>query len=115
MTGQKKERELAFEINAHAAQILSIAAKNISCRLIHLSSDFVFDGLKSTPYLPGDPVSPLSVYGKSKAKGESLIRKQYAANTIIIRTSWVYSVTGRNFVKSMLNLMKEQELIKVVF
>ncbi|MGY8815925.1 MAG: dTDP-4-dehydrorhamnose reductase [Gammaproteobacteria bacterium] len=108
------EQENAFQVNAIGAGYLANAAREISARLIHLSTDFVFDGTKSTPYKPDDPVAPLSVYGKSKAEGEKLVRNNYAANSIILRTSWVYSVTGSNFVKTMLNLMKERDELRVV-
>ena len=108
------EQENAFKVNTIGASYLANAAREISARLIHLSTDFVFDGTKSTPYKPDDPVAPLSVYGKTKAEGEKLVINQYAANSIILRTSWVYSVTGRNFVKTMLNLMKESNELRVV-
>jgi len=110
----ESDKEAAYAVNAAGAGYLAAAAREISARFIHLSTDFVFDGLKSTPYLPDDPVNPVSVYGKSKAEGERLVREKYAANSIIVRTSWVYSVTGNNFVKTMLRLMKERNEIRVV-
>ena len=108
------ETEKAYAVNAEGAENLAKAAREVSARLIHLSTDFVFDGSKSSPYQPDDPVNPQSIYGKSKAEGEKRVREIYAANSIILRTSWVYSVTGRNFVKTMLNAMKERDEFRVV-
>ena len=110
----EKEQDKAYSVNATAVEYLAKSAREISSRLIHLSTDFVFDGTKSTPYQPNDSVNPESIYGKSKAEGERFIQKNYAANSIILRTSWVYSVTGNNFVKTMLKLMKERDEIRVV-
>jgi dTDP-4-dehydrorhamnose reductase len=110
----ENESEIAYSVNSTGAEYLAICAKEVAARLIHLSTDFVFDGSQSTPYMPDDSTNPISVYGHSKAEGENRIRLTYAANSIIIRTSWVYSVTGRNFVKTMLNLMKERDELRVV-
>ena len=110
----ESEKDAAYAVNAIGAGYLAGAARKVSARLIHVSTDFVFDGTKSTPYLPEDPVNPLSVYGKSKAEGEKLVREAYAANTLLLRTSWVYSVSGNNFVKTMLRLMREKPEIRVV-
>jgi len=110
----ESDPENAFAINATAAGLLATAASAVSARFIHLSTDFVFDGTKSTPYHPGDAIAPLSVYGKSKAAGEELVRELHSDSSIIIRTSWVYSATGNNFVKTMLRLMKERNEVRVV-
>lgn len=110
----ESNNEGAYAANAIGAGYLAAAAHEVSACFIHLSTDFVFDGMKSSPYFPDDPVAPLSVYGKSKAEGEKLVRENYAANSIIMRTSWVYSVTGNNFVKTMLRLMNERNEIRVV-
>jgi len=108
------DKEAAYAINAIGAGYLATAAREASARFIHLSTDFVFDGMKSTPYLPNDPINPLSVYGKSKAEGERLVRENYSANSIIVRTSWVYSVTGNNFVKTMLRMMMNRDEVRIV-
>jgi len=81
--------------------------------LIHISTDFVFDGRKKNPYLESDRVSPLSIYGKSKAEGEAAVRTALRQH-LIVRTSWLYSEHGHNFVKTMLNLGRERDQLSVV-
>ena len=110
----ENEQQLAFKTNAIGAGYLAQISRETSTRLIQISTDFVFHGSVSTPYLPDAPTNPLSIYGKSKAEGEKLIRNSYAAGSIILRSSWIYSVTGRNFVKTMLNFMKDRDEIWVV-
>jgi len=97
--------ENAYALNAKAVGNLAQACKNLSLAFVHISTDFVFHGDKGTPYLPEDEIRPLGIYGASKAQGEQLITKFYPERSIIIRTSWVYSTHGNNFVKTMLNLM----------
>ena len=109
----ESDQDNAFAINASGAGYLAAAAQENAALLIHVSTDFVFDGTKSTPYQPDDLVAPLSVYGKSKEQGEALIRKHHADNSIVIRTSWVYSTTGNNFVKTMIRLMGERSELRV--
>ncbi len=110
----EKETEQAIAVNSTGAGNLALAAREHSAKFLQVSTDFVFDGNQTTPYLPDAPINPLSIYGKTKANGEILVRKHFAAGSIILRTSWVYSTTGRNFVKTMLNLMRERQEIKVV-
>lgn len=109
----ESEKESAFFINAYAvACIADICHKN-KTQLIHISTDYVFDGTASQPYKESDKTNPVSVYGKSKMHGEELaLRNEPSA--IIIRTSWLYSSFKNNFVKTMLRLMKEKESINVV-
>jgi dTDP-4-dehydrorhamnose reductase len=107
------EREKAFLINADAVGNLATVCKLYKVQFIHISTDYVFDGTATTPYLESNPVKPLGVYGTSKLKGEQLALEKNP-DTIIIRTSWVYSSFGNNFVKTMLRLMKERESISVV-
>jgi dTDP-4-dehydrorhamnose reductase len=109
----EKETELAFLINAKAAGHLAEVCKSAGVRLLHVSTDYVFDGNADTPYKEDDEVSPVNNYGSSKLKGEELI---FSANVeaIIVRTSWVYSRHGNNFVKTMLRLMSQRESIGVV-
>jgi dTDP-4-dehydrorhamnose reductase len=107
------EKQKAFLINADAVGNLAAVCKAKGARFIHISTDYVFDGTNTTPYLESDPVKPLGVYGASKLKGEQLAL-QNDPETIVIRTSWVYSSFGNNFVKTMLRLMKERESISVV-
>lgn len=109
----EQDRDTAFAINATAPQKIAEAAARQSVPLLHVSTDYVFDGLKGTPYRPDDPVSPLGVYGASKEAGEQAVR---AANPrhVILRTAWLYSPFGANFVKTMLRLAAERDTLRVV-
>jgi dTDP-4-dehydrorhamnose reductase len=107
------EPEKAFQINAGVPGTLhEICLKNHS-RLIHLSTDYVFDGRACLPYVETDPTAPRSVYGKSKLAGEQEVLKN--PENIVIRTSWLYSAQGTNFLKTMLRLGKERESLNVVY
>lgn len=107
------EKELAFQINAEAVGILAAVCKEQDCRFIHISTDYVFDGTAAKPYTPNDATNPQSVYGASKLAGEQQAM-QLNPDAVIIRTSWVYSEFGKNFVKTMLRLMAERTEIGVV-
>ena len=107
------EKEKAFLINADAAGNLALICKAHQAQFIHISTDYVFDGTSSTPYKEEDGICPINVYGASKLRGEELVLNNNAA-AIIIRTSWVYSSFGNNFVKTMLRLLREKESINVV-
>jgi dTDP-4-dehydrorhamnose reductase len=109
----ESEKENAFLTNATAVGNLAAACKSSGAVLVHISTDYVFDGNATTPYKETDATNPVSIYGQSKLQGEQLALAN-APNTIIIRTSWVYSSFGNNFVKTMLRLMKERENINVV-
>jgi dTDP-4-dehydrorhamnose reductase len=109
----EQESAMAMLINGEAVGHLAVVCNALRIRLIHISTDYVFDGTKSTPYVESDRVNPIGVYGKSKLLGEQLIEANNKEATII-RTSWVYSKHGSNFVKTMLRLMKEKEQIGVV-
>lgn len=109
----ESERDLAFLINGTAVGILSSICKNYGTKLIHISTDYVFAGDSPTPYKESDPTGPLSIYGQSKLRGEQECLKA-DSSSIIIRTAWVYSSFGNNFVKTMLRLMKERPSINVV-
>lgn len=106
--------ENAFTLNANAAGNLAKACKALSIAFVHISTDFVFSGDKGSPYLPSDEINPLGVYGASKAKGEQLIADTYPERSAIIRTSWVYSTHGNNFVKTMLSLMATKPELGVI-
>ena len=109
----ESEKEKAFLINGDAVGGLARICRQHNAQLIHISTDYVFDGKTNRRYKETDPIDPIGVYGASKLKGEELaIRDE--PSTIIIRTSWVYSSFGHNFVKTMLRLMKEKESINVV-
>src|ERR1700757_2941355 len=107
------EADTAFLINGDAVGNLAAVCKMKGAQFIHISTDYVFDGTGTTPYLESDPVKPLGIYGASKLHGEQLALENNPG-TIIIRTSWVYSSFGNNFVKTMLRLMRERESISVV-
>ncbi|MEP7254940.1 MAG: dTDP-4-dehydrorhamnose reductase [Ferruginibacter sp.] len=107
------ERDQAFLINGEATGNLAGVCKLHNAQLIHISTDYVFDGRAKQPYKETDETCPVSAYGESKLKGEELAL-QNNSSTIIIRTSWVYSSYKNNFVKTMLRLMKEKESINVV-
>jgi dTDP-4-dehydrorhamnose reductase len=109
----ESEPELAFAVNRDGPAYLASACAEVGIPLIHISTDFVFDGQKQGPYLETDQVSPLSIYGKSKASGEIAAREGLRQH-IILRTSWVYGVHGHNFVKTMLRLGREKEVVQVV-
>jgi dTDP-4-dehydrorhamnose reductase len=106
--------DLAHAINAQGAANLAQAALRQQCYLIHLSTDYIFDGRKSSPYLPEDKANPLSQYGLSKLRGEEKILEIFSENSLILRSSWIYSRFGKNFVKTMLNLMQQKEELRVV-
>lgn len=109
----ESEPEKARRINAQSVGVMAEEAARLNAWLVHYSTDYVFDGEKSSPYREEDPTNPLSVYGKTKLEGERLIQELNARH-MIFRTSWVYSVHGRNFAKTMLRLAKEEEELKVV-
>lgn len=107
------EIELAKTINAISVGLIAKHCAAINCQLIHISTDYVFDGSKKLPYLPTDETNPINVYGLSKLLGEELAL-QNNPKTIVVRTSWVYNKTGKNFVNTMKRLMQEKESISVV-
>lgn len=103
----------AFAVNADGPAALARACAGLGIALIHLSTDYVFDGYKAAPYLEDDPTAPLGVYGKSKLAGEQAVRAELA-NHAILRTAWVYSPFGHNFAKTMLRLAGSQPTVRVV-
>lgn len=111
----ESESELADAINHRFVSMLAKIAKRDNTKLIHISTDYVFDGKSHRPYIESDPADPQGVYGKSKCDGEQAILSVSPANCIIIRTSWVYSTFGSNFVKTMLRLGQERESLGVIY
>lgn len=109
----EEEVDKAFLINATAVKNLAESCRNSRTVLIHVSTDFVFDGTKESPYTEEDTPNPLSVYGKSKLKGEAYIQEIWDKH-FIVRTSWLYSEYGSNFVKTMLRLAETRDEISVV-
>jgi dTDP-4-dehydrorhamnose reductase len=108
----EEQVESAILANDTAVGLLVAAAAKAGCRLVHLSTDFVFDGNSGRAYLPTDPTNPISVYGRTKLGGER--RVLGAGSGIVLRTSWVYASAGRNFALTMLRLMREKDQLSVV-
>lgn len=109
----ESERQLAFAINRDGARAVAEAARRLGVPLIHLSTDYVFDGSKDWPYVEEDKTGPTGVYGASKLAGEQSVFAEHE-NTAVLRTAWVYSPFGNNFVKTMLALAGERDEVRVV-
>ena len=110
----EKEVELANQINHLAVKQLANISNKQKIRLIHISTDYVFDGESNKPYMETDKTNPINVYGKTKLSGEKALQEAMPTNAIIIRTSWVYSEFGNNFVKTMLELGKQRGELNIV-
>ncbi|KAF1081097.1 MAG: dTDP-4-dehydrorhamnose reductase [Candidatus Rifleibacterium amylolyticum] len=109
----ESEADRAFAVNQNGPQYLAEAAKAVDALFVHISTDFVFSGNQGRPYRPGDQPEPLNVYGKSKLAGEKAVLAS-GARALIIRTAWLYSSHGNNFIKTMLRLMSERDSLGVV-
>lgn len=109
----ESEPDLAFAVNDRGARAVAKAAERIGAALVHLSTDYVFDGSKASPYVESDPTHPLGVYGASKLAGEHAVLAE-CANSAILRTAWVYSPFGTNFVKTMLRAAADRDEVNVV-
>jgi dTDP-4-dehydrorhamnose reductase len=109
----ESEQELAYAINAEAVKVIGEEARRIGAGVIHFSTDYVFDGTSSAPYVETDPTRPVSVYGASKLAGEQALAESGAAH-MIFRTSWVYGTRGKNFLLTILRLAREREKLRVV-
>lgn len=107
------DKDLAYKINCNAVMNLAQAASKTNAVLIHVSTDYVFNGTSCCPYTENDPINPQSVYGDSKAQGEKEALKY--DKSLVIRTSWLYSSFGANFVKTMMRLGAEKKELKVIF
>lgn len=110
----EEEKKEAFSVNAKGPENLARVCGEIGARLVHISTDFVFDGKKTTPYNEEDEPNPLSVYGKSKLRGEENIQKE-TDDFIIIRTSWLYGRDGIHFVDRILSLARKKRSLGIVF
>lgn len=109
----ESEPDIAFAVNRDGAKAVARAAKDIGVPIIHISTDYVFDGTKTTAYVENDPAGPASVYGRSKLEGEQAVSES-TDNYAVLRTAWVYSEYGSNFVKTMLRLSESRDEINVV-
>ncbi|OBV11202.1 dTDP-4-dehydrorhamnose reductase [Erythrobacter dokdonensis] len=106
----ESEPDIAHAINTEAVEAMVEAMAETGGKLVHVSTDFVFDGQSSDPYQPSDVRNPLSVYGRTKAEGEDKLRPE----DLLVRTAWVYEAGGANFVRTMIRLMKERDELRVV-
>jgi dTDP-4-dehydrorhamnose reductase len=111
--GAETDASAAFAVNSHGVGHLASLCAALETPLIHVSTDYVFDGWQVRPYRPSDPPSPLGVYGQSKAAGEDLLRERLDRH-VIVRTSWLYGVHGKNFVKTMLHHGRQRDQLRVV-
>jgi dTDP-4-dehydrorhamnose reductase len=109
----ESDRETAEAVNGTAAGGLAAAAALVGARFVHVSTDFVFDGLSPVPYVPDAAPAPLGVYGETKLSGERQVQARHPA-PLIVRTAWVYAAKGNNFVATMLRLMRERDEVRVV-
>lgn len=109
----ESEPDLAHAVNAIAPAVLAEEAHRLGASLIHLSTDYVFDGSKPTPYVEDDPCNPLSVYGRTKLQGEQAVLSS-GVPALILRTSWVYATRGHNFLRTILRLAGEREELRIV-
>ena len=110
----ESETALAYAVNRDGASNLATAARTVNARMVQVSTDFIFDGEQGHPYRPDDAPAPLSVYGASKLAGEIAVQETLGERALILRTAWVYSSHGHNFVKTMLRLMSERENLSIV-
>jgi dTDP-4-dehydrorhamnose reductase len=110
----ESEPDLALRINAEGPRFLAMAARRIGARLVHISTDFVFDGTSAVPYLPQSGTNPLNAYGRTKLAGEQAVLEAMPERSIVLRTAWVYAAEGRNFVNTMLRVMRASGAARVV-
>lgn len=107
------ERDAAYAVNARGAEHMARAARRLDCPLVHISTDFVFDGGQGRPYRPDSKPNPLNVYGASKLAGEQAVHA-IKPDALVLRTAWLYAGSGQNFVLTMLRLLREREVVQVV-
>ncbi|MCP4392982.1 MAG: dTDP-4-dehydrorhamnose reductase [Alphaproteobacteria bacterium] len=110
----EEEQDICFKVNTDGVKNLAKVCSDKNIPLIHISTDYVFDGTNHIPYKESDTTNPQSIYGESKAKSEKSFM-QYAKTGVILRTSWIYSEYGNNFVKTMINLGNNKDKLNVVF
>lgn len=112
--GCEENRKLAFSVNGEGVRNLAIGCREADCPLVHISTDYVFNGKNDTPWVEDDEIDPISVYGKSKLEGEQAIQ-EILDKFFIVRTAWLYGVNGGNFPKTMLELAKTHDELTVVY
>lgn len=108
------EPDQAAAVNEGGARHLAEAAAAVGARMLHYSTDYVFDGAERRPYTPGDSPSPINVYGSTKLAGERAVLAVLGNRAVVVRTAWVYAVHGHNFLRTMLRLLNERDKVKVV-
>jgi dTDP-4-dehydrorhamnose reductase len=109
------DQDKAYAVNKLGSEYLALACKALKAKLVHVSTDFVFDGTSSTPYQTDDKTNPINVYGASKLAGDMKVNEILGSDATIIRTAWVYSAHGNNFVKTMLRFMAEKDQLGIVY
>ncbi|MBT3393405.1 MAG: dTDP-4-dehydrorhamnose reductase [Elusimicrobiaceae bacterium] len=109
----EEEKELAYEVNYHGTKNLAKAAKEVDAKIVYISTDYVFDGTKETPYTPKDKPNPKNIYGFTKLEGELAVQDETPKH-YIVRTSWLYGKNGKNFVETMITLAQKNPKLKVV-
>ncbi len=112
--GCEENSDLAFSVNGDGVRNLALACREIDCPLLHISTDYIFNGKNDRPWIEDDEIGPISVYGKSKLEGEQAIL-EILDKYFIVRTAWLYGINGRNFPKTMLELAKDHSEITVVY
>lgn len=110
----EQESRLATVINADAPKTIALAAHALGARMLHLSTDFVFDGARGAPYAPDTEPRPLNVYGRTKLAGEQGVTSVLGRDALIVRTAWLYAANGRNFVRTILDLARTRDHLQVV-
>ena len=110
----ESEPELAHRANGDGPSHFAVAARDSGARLIHVSTDFVFDGAASSPYRPDAGTNPLGIYGKTKLAGEQAVLELLPGRSVVVRTAWVYAAEGNNFVRTMLRIMNANGSVRVV-
>ena len=112
--GCEENSDLAFSVNGDGVRNLALACREIDCPLVHISTDYIFNGKNDRPWVEDDEIGPISVYGKSKLEGEQAIL-EILDRYFIVRTAWLYGINGKNFPKTMLELAKNHSEITVVY